>query len=596
VRTSVDRCALDGDVARAVGAIDSSNWPDRRPIATARTAAPHLDRRLPSRRAAMSALSYPTARPAIWNDAPGHTLSEVWSRAKALVLVCATLVALAVRVSALDTYGFSEDEINKVQAIEEYRAGRFGANAEHPMLMKLAMWGSVEAAAAWNRVAPADAAIAPETALRLPNALAGGATTVALFGVADLLFGGTVAAMAAIVWAFDVNAIAINRIGKEDTFLLLFFLLAVFCYERAKREGVTNLARAQRWYTWSGASFGLMLASKYMPQYLGVYALFNLLTDRSPGANKPDRLRHYAAMAATFLTANVAILFPSTWRYAARYVAGGMLAHHGYFYSGALYVTNVPISPLGVPITYYLRLLGTKVPLVVLAAIVPGVIEMVRRPRERGFVLLRVFAVFFLVPYSLMAAKFLRYSLPMLATVDLIAAVGLVAGLEWLLRKGWLSAATRVGVATLAFVVFGAGLARAQQAATPYYSLFQNAIGARVRTAAPAFPEETYDYGVREAVAGIAAVAAPSAVIASDAPAVVAHYLREQARPDLRVRSLSAEGPDLHARQSWTIVQDEHVTFENDALVLQLRARETPWLEIRVDDRIAVQVFRTGEQ
>src|SRR5262249_43711216 len=313
-------------------------------------------------------------------------------------------------------------------------------------------------------------------------------------------------------------------------------------------------------------------------------ALYNLLTDPTPGRNKPDRVHHYGAMAAAFLLANITVLFPETWRYAADYVSGQMLAHHGYLYSGALYVTNVPISPLGVPATFYLRFLATKVPVVVLAALVAGVIDMVRRRGERGFVLLRVFAIFFLVPYSLMAAKFLRYSLPMLATVDLIAAVGLVAGLEWLLRKGWLSAVTRVSVATAAILVFGAGLALAQQTAMPYYSLFQNAIGARVNVGPPAFPEETYDYGGREAVAAIAAVAARGASVDSDVPSVVAHYLREQARPDLCVRSLSADGLDLHARESWAIVQDEHITFENEAIVVQLRRRQAPWAAIRVDD------------
>src|SRR3954467_3334474 len=98
-----------------------------------------------------------------------------------------------------------------------------------------------------------------ETAIRLPNAVAGAVTTLALYGVADLLFGGAAAVTAALIWAFDVNAIAINRIGKEDTFLLLFFLLAVYGYEHAKRIGIANLGIAQRWYAASGAAFGLML-------------------------------------------------------------------------------------------------------------------------------------------------------------------------------------------------------------------------------------------------------------------------------------------------------------------------------------------------
>jgi hypothetical protein len=67
-----------------------------------------------------------------------------------------------------------------------------------------------------------------------------------------------VAVVASLLWALDVNAIAINRIGKEDTFLPLFFLLAMWCYERARRQGTTDPTGAQRWDACSGASFGLM--------------------------------------------------------------------------------------------------------------------------------------------------------------------------------------------------------------------------------------------------------------------------------------------------------------------------------------------------
>ena len=511
------------------------------------------------------------------------------------MLAVATLVAVVVRTNALATYGLSEDELNKIQAVEQYRNGQFGANAEHPMLMKLAVWSSIDLARAWNRLAPSGHAMSIETAIRLPNAMAGAAVAVALYGVADLLFGGAAAVAVSLIWAFDVNAIAINRIGKEDTFLLLFFVLAMYCYERAKRIGITDLTRAQRWYTASGAAFGLMLASKYMPHYLGIYALFNVLTDSTPGANRPSWLRYYGAMCAAFLLANPIVVLPDTWRYMASYVQGDMLAHHGYLYNGALYVTNVPISPLGVPVTYYLRFIATKVPMVLLAAVVPGVIEMVRRRGERGFVLLRVLAIFLLVPYSLMAAKFLRYVLPMLATIDLIAAVGLVAGIGWLMRKSWLSVATRATVSVLALVVFAAGVVSAQQSAAPFYSLFENEIGARGGTM-PAFPEGTYDYGVREAVGAIAAAAAPSAAIVTDAPAVVAYYLRRTARSDVTVRTLSADGLITGASDTWVIVQDEHMTFENRLLIEHLRRREKPWLDYRVDGVIAAQVFRMKER
>ena len=541
---------------------------------------------------------FPTPAPdaTAWPTAKPSSVPIPLASARVLVLVFGVVVALAFRTVALSTYGFSEDEINKVQAIQQYRAGHFVANAEHPMLMKLAMWGSVAAADAWNRIAPADEQLSLETAIRLPNALAGAAITLVLFGVAQLLFGDAVALAASLFWAFDVNAIAINRLGKEDTFLLLFFLLAVWLYERAKRLGVVDPSGAQRWYTASGASFGLMLASKYMPHYLGIYALFNTLTDKTPGANRPNPWRHYSAMVAAFVAANVAVLSPDTWRYCISYVQGGMLAHHGYMYGGQLYVSNIPISPLGVPVGFYLHLLATKVPLVVLAAAVPGLIELVRRRHDRGFVLLRVLLVFLLVPYSLMAAKFIRYTLPMLATLDLLAGVGIVAGIGWLLRKGWLSPVTRVSVAALAIAVSIVGLVTAPQSAAPFYSLFQNSIGAMRAAPGTTFSEETYDFGVREAIAAIAAAAEPSAVIVTDAPVVAAHYLEGSGRSDLRVRTLSGDGIPYGPHEAWVIAQHEHVTFENQLVLEHLRQHETPWREFHAGDVLALQVFRIGRR
>jgi hypothetical protein len=198
----------------------------------------------------------------------------------------------------------------------------------------------------------------------------------------------------------------------------------------------------------------------------------------------------------------------------------------------------------------------------------------------------------FLVPYSLMAAKFLRYALPMVATIDLIAAVGLVAGVDWLLRKQWLPAATRIVVATAAVATFLVGVVSAQQTAAPFYSIFTNAIGERTDPRGTVFPEQTYDYGVREAAAAIASNAALSAVVLTDAPGGTAEYLRRNGRSDLVVRSLSANGITASSRDAWVIVQDEHLTFENELVVRQLRASATPAFQLSIGDLPAVQVFK----
>jgi hypothetical protein len=507
-------------------------------------------------------------------------------------------VALGFRVAALSTYGLSDDEVNKVRAVEQYRSGHFSANAEHPMLMKLAIWTTVELQRAWNLAVPPNRTISFETAIRLPNAAAGAATTAVLFGMAELLFGTGVAVVASTLWALDVNAIAINRIGKEDSFLLLFFLLAIWCYERAKVQGVTDPEGAQRWYTASGASFGLMLASKYFPHFIGLYALYNTITDREPGANRPVRWRHYGAMLVAFLAADVAVLMPETWRYCVSYLQGGMLSHHGYLYAGQLYVNNIPISPLGLPVTFYLRFVATKVPFVVLAFAAAGLVEMVRHRNERGFVLLRVLIVFLLVPYSLMAAKFLRYTLPLVATLDLMAAVGFITILR---RSERLQPSDRRSpqgsrylrlVTPVALMLTLATVVAAPLAAAPFYSLYQNPLGDRLAAPGATFSEETYDFGVREAVQAVLEVAQPSAVIVSDAAGVVRQYLTDGGRSDVHVRSFSGQGIPYGPEETWVIVQNEHITFENRDVVEQLRQRVRPWREFYAGNVLAAQLFR----
>ena len=179
-----------------------------------------------------------------------------------------------------------------------------------------------------------------------------------------------------------------------------------------------------------------------------------------------------------------------------------------------------------------------------------------------------------LVGYSVPAVKFMRYALPLFAAIDLLAAIGVVAGIGWLLRKRWLSpidASHRCGD----------GAHRLHRRAVPRAagrrtvpSLFRNGIGERLAPAGATFPEEAYDYGIREAVSAIAAVAAPWRRHRQRRAGVVAYYLEASGRPDLRVRSLSAEGLPRHQRRVRHRAA-EHLTFENRDTVTHLQ-RESP--------------------
>ena len=497
--------------------------------------------------------------------------------------------ASVVRVPALATYGFSDDEAAKVRAIAAYRRGDFAANAEHPMLLKLTMWGTMSAADRWNTAVTDAWRVAPETALRLPNAIAGVLTVAAVYAVSAILFGPVVALSAAAIVSIDSNITAINRIGKEDTFLMLFFLIAVYCYERAKVVIDVDRARAQRWYLLCGAGFGLMLASKYMPHIYGLYALYNVSTTEERPNTGPNRVRLHAAMAAAFLAANVAIVLPSTWHYIAAYLHGGMLSHHGEMYENQLYVTNVAVSLAGVPFTYYFDLIGTKVSILVLACALAGIVPLIRRRHERGFVWLRVFLVFLTLGYSVMAAKFQRYSLPILFFIDILAAVGLVSTLTWLadrVQRAWAKRA----VLTLGYVAVLGTLIVDIATTAPFYSMHQNAIGSHLEPPGTRFPEEAYDYGVREAVADIARVAPPGAAIVSDAPGVVEYYLARTGRRDIEARSLSRQGT-AHRREQWVLVQDDHIYFENVSFIEHLRRALPPWREYTVMKTPVLQVF-----
>ena len=514
-------------------------------------------------------------------------------QAQVLAVAALVLIAAAFRCYDLGASGFSEDEVNKVNEVRAYERLDFSANAEHPMMMKVAMLASTAGGRAWNRTADARGwpQVSPEAALRLPNALAGAATVIPLFLLARSFFGPAAALWTSCFFALDVNATGINRIGKEDSLLLLFLLLGAWCYEQARARQLRGGTSPDRWYVASGAAFGLMLASKYMPYYLGLWAVFGLAAQDGRSWQHASRW-FYAAMLVAFLLANPAVLLPATWRYVAAYAGGATITHHGMFYSGRVYPNTVDTTPWGLPWSYYLRYLVTKIPTPLLAAIGLGVAELVRRRRERGAVFARVMLVLFLLPASLVASKFVRYLLPALAVLDVVAALGVVRALDLMVGAGWSARARTAAGVLVAAVMVGAPL-MAQVSSAPHYSLFQNAMGERLAAPGRTYPDdELYDTGMREAVSWIAERARPGAALASDAPGVVAEYLRRANRPDLEARSLSMEGLSTPPTEAWLLAQDSHSYFESLPVIEQVRRRRTPDFVYRVWGTPAVEVFR----
>ena len=516
------------------------------------------------------------------------------------VLVC---VGAWFRCADLGATGFSEDEVNKVIAVREYRLGNLSANAEHPMLMKTAMLASTLASERWNAIATPRgwSTVTPEGALRLPNALVGALTIVPLFLLARTFFGETTGLLAAALFALNPTASGINRIGKEDSFFLFFFVLAVWLYERARvAHGRTETASTTRaWYAGAGTAFGLMFASKYFPHYLGMWGVFLLAaapSETAGGGARRGRLVapfwFYAAMGAGFVVGNVGVLLPGTWRYLLMYVTGGTITHHGSYFAGRVYMNMLDSTPGGVPWRFYLVFIATKTPLPVLAATAVGLLELVRRRHDRGAVFCRVVLVFVLLPMSLAAAKFGRYMLPPLLVLDMVAALGATQVLA-LIREHLVPVSMRRFAAALMTIVFVGAPFVAQAQFQPHPALYQNVLGARMSTPGATFPnDELYDAGIREAVAFVVAHARPGAAIVSDAPGVVGEYVLRSPRRDLQVWSLSMRGIPRPPTDAWVIAQDSHSCFESLQMVEQLRRAATPAFTYRVRGTTAVQVFR----
>ena len=186
-------------------------------------------------------------------------LIEKLERRKILVLAALTLLALCVRAYQLDAVGLAEDETNKMFAVRSYEQGDFTANADHPMIMKMLCYGSLHLAGAWNASVGnmTGLSISEETALRLPNALFGALTVIPLLLFASSLFGFRTGLIASLLWAFGLNAVWINRVGKEDTLLVFFMLTAYYLYNRAKRApGVGPSGAGAALRVWRGPRSG----------------------------------------------------------------------------------------------------------------------------------------------------------------------------------------------------------------------------------------------------------------------------------------------------------------------------------------------------
>jgi hypothetical protein len=231
-------------------------------------------------------------------------------------------------------------------------------------------------------------------------------------------------------------------------------------------------------------------------------------------------------------------------------------------------------------------------PLVIVISLVTGLVVSIKRWRHTGHVFLIFMFLFWMVPYSLIGGKWLRYTLSLMPFVYMLAAVGIVAVARFAssVFKNLKSASTIIVIATVLLFV---GLPTwAAIRSGPHYALYTNALASD--KAGFYFPhDEFYDDGVREAIKFVCDSAPQQSVIAHETPGVATYYLSRFGRNDLNSRALSASDFDPRnlTESAYFILQSGRTYFENQDKGSFIRSHFRKIHEVQINGATAAEVF-----
>jgi hypothetical protein len=515
------------------------------------------------------------------------------SRTLIVVALAALILAgFGFRVTGLSAEGLSEDELNKLAAVADYRAhGLTGANGEHPMLMKTLQAASIIAAEKWNALVGPGQQIAPETALRLPGVIAGALTALLIYLIAAELFGAEVALIAAALWAFDPMAIGFNRVAKEDTFLLFFFLLANVFWLRGQRVAESTDENPNKYYWAAAACYGAMVASKYVPHLFAIsicyYWMFQQLPETRWRLGKKRLLKFFAIMVVVFLVLSPTVLLPETWRQMGLFAGGNRVSHDGYEFMGRLYPQRFTDWLNGIPVSFYFVFTAVKLPVLTVVGFVVGLPLLFRRKLGDGRYFILFWFLMWVVAFCFPGGKFTRYYTTVLPAVLITTALGIQFVGRWvanLISSSDANAGLRHYIpACLAVIVIITSVVNSVQA-SPHFRLYTNSLGGGTAWAGYYFPhDEFYDASMREVIAEIARRARPGARVASESPSLASYYAERSSRPDLVCISLSdPEALKQLNAGDFVIVARGRRYFSNDALITTLQNSLSPTAEFKL--------------
>jgi hypothetical protein len=539
----------------------------------------------------------PPTTAAICPDAFSDNLAFAMRRTTAFALVAIfLLVGFFLRTNQLGAESLGEDELNKLQTVAEYRTdGLSGKNGEHPFLMKGLQTASVVAAERWNSVSAVT--ISTEAALRFPLALFGTFSILLIFLLTSALFGRSIGIVAAGLYALEPMAIGFDRIAKEDSLVVFYFLLAQILWVRSQ-------AAAQRedsnwvWYAWgSAAAFAGLMASKYYPHLLAItgayYNVFKYVPSNRWHMQAKRWLIFFLVMGFTFLILNPTILLPETWREMLKFSSENRIGHDSYEFMGVLYPNQMTAWLSGVPWTFYYVFIAVKTSLTTLLFLLIGLQAMFRRKMGDGRFLVFFWAFMWFLPFTFLGGKFTRYFAFVTPLLCIVAAAGFCFAVKWLLGKLRVNGRVRpvLEFAMLACLI-AVPLINSLSSA-PHYRMFTNVIGGGKMAGGAYFPhDEFYDGTTEQAMKLIANYAAQGAAVASETPGLYAFYGERHGRPDLRFVSLSDKSEvNRLSKNDFVVLAKGRRYFSNAAYYNYLQQEQWTTAEFDLGGVPAVSVY-----
>ena len=519
-----------------------------------------------------------------------------------ITLAILVLTGFGFRVAGLSAEGLSEDELNKLNTVADYRAnGLTGANGEHPMLMKALQTTSIILSEKWNSFAGPATQIAPETALRLPGVIAGALSAILIYLIAAELFGVEVALIAAALWSFDPTGIGFSRIAKEDTFLLFFFLLANVFWLRGQRAAESTNKNPNRYYWATAACYGAMVASKYVPHLIAIswcyYWMFQQLPETRWRLGKKRLFVFLVIMGIVFLILSPTVLLPETWRQMGLFAGGKRVSHDGYEFMGQLYTQRFVDWLNGIPVYFYLVFTAVKLPLLTVVGFVIGLPLLFRRKLGDGRYFLLFWFLLWVVAFCFPGGKFTRYYTTVLPAVLITCALGIQFAGRWIADRMPGSLKNYIPGALAVIVIAGSVVSSIQ--AAPHFRLFTNSLGGGMQWAGYYFPhDEFYDASMRDAIAEIAARAQPGARVASESPSLASYYAERTfaargQQSDLVTVSLSDPEAIRQLRPGdFIIIARGRRYFSNDSLINTLSTQSTPIAELKLGTVPSVKIYQ----